>query len=44
LGDNQSKILLRTLFIGNIRNISKYGNDWEWVSFCLWNALERLWW
>ena len=27
LGDNQSKILLQTLFLGNIRNISKYGND-----------------
>jgi tetratricopeptide (TPR) repeat protein len=27
LGDRQSYILLQTLFIGNIRIISKYGND-----------------
>lgn len=27
LGDSQAKILLQTLFLGNIRNISKYGDD-----------------
>ncbi len=27
LGDDQSKALLQTLFVGNIRNISRYGNE-----------------